>query len=198
MFTISHHLSGLPKSIIGVYWTTNTLVVYSYAIGFRGQRHLQYFDLGFIYPWDLYSTIQTIVAVSSNNSQSAEFIPILRASAVDAANNWVPHKNTERPSSITFNGTVTDQAYVVSPEVRRSSFAIVFACIIFASNWAFTVFVIYIALLGYYSKDRKLGEGILVLPITLILAIPALRALFIGNPPFGNAMSSFYTSRHCT
>jgi hypothetical protein len=112
------------------------------------------------------------------------FVPILRAAAIDATNNWVP-VNTFSPAKVTFNGTETDQAIVISFRVERSVLARAFVIFLFSTNWVFALSVFYITVLAYMSDRAKIGEGIMTLPLTVIVAVPALRALFVGNPPFG-------------
>jgi len=52
-------------------------------------------------------------------------------------------------------------------------------------NWALTVLVVYITVAVMVSRKKEAGEGVLLIPLTIILTIPALRAMFVGSPPFG-------------
>ena len=52
-------------------------------------------------------------------------------------------------------------------------------------NWALTVMVVYITTIALFSTESQIADGIAALPITVILTLPALRALFLDSPPFG-------------
>ena len=43
----------------------------------------------------------------------------------------------------------------------------------------------YITLTAWILLDKEMGYWALAAPVTIILTIPGLRALFVGNPPFG-------------
>ena len=51
-------------------------------------------------------------------------------------------------------------------------------------NWFLTAGCLRITLLSVVGH-KDMGEGVLLLPITVILTIPALRQLYAGSPPFG-------------
>ena len=57
-------------------------------------------------------------------------------------------------------------------------------------NWALTIGSIYITFVVIFGKE-KIDLAVLVLPVTIILTIPALRALYIGSPPYGIYIGKF-------
>lgn len=51
-------------------------------------------------------------------------------------------------------------------------------------NWAMTVGTLYITLVVLVRKER-INDAVLGLPITVVVTIHTIRALFVGAPPFG-------------
>ena len=51
-------------------------------------------------------------------------------------------------------------------------------------NSALTISSAYITLLVVVRRE-KMNDSFLVLPVTVVLTIPALRGLHVGSPPFG-------------
>jgi hypothetical protein len=49
-------------------------------------------------------------------------------------------------------------------------------------NWALTAGTVYITL-EILTDTEKMSDGVLAFPITMILTIPAIRALYVGTPP---------------
>ena len=90
----------------------------------------------------------------------------------------------------TGNGTVTvdveSRALVLT--VSRSVLAQAFTVCLLLVNWALTVGTLYI-LLAVLMRKEKMKDAVLALPITVMLTIPTIRALFVGAPPFGILLS---------
>ena len=51
-------------------------------------------------------------------------------------------------------------------------------------NSALTLGPMYVTIIAVVRKE-KVHEGALLLPVTIVLTIPALRNLYVGSPPFG-------------
>ena len=51
-------------------------------------------------------------------------------------------------------------------------------------NWALALGSTYVTVVVVVRRD-KVHDGVLLLPVTIILTIPTLRGLFVGSPPFG-------------
>ena len=58
-----------------------------------------------------------------------------------------------------------------------------FVMVLFVVNWLLTAVVAYIAVSAY--EGLPMSEGVLILPVSVILTIPALRALWVDAPAFG-------------
>ncbi|KAJ7489606.1 hypothetical protein B0H11DRAFT_2404494 [Mycena galericulata] len=151
-----------------------------------------YVDLQFVYPFDAYRSSNTFVAFTPSqdgSTSNSTFLPILYVAAVDASETFVPAWRYTLPpiahARIFFNGMETDNAYVFTLIVKRSLLAKVFTVTLFFINWGLVACVCYITIVAWISRDRKAGQWVLAIPVTIILTIPGLRALFVGNPSFG-------------
>ena len=89
-----------------------------------------------------------------------------------------------QPSTTLLNGTLVNSRFA-RLRLKRSNLSIVFVITIFLVNWALTVMVVYITTIALFSTESRITDGIVVLPVTVILTLPALRALFLDSPPFG-------------
>ncbi|KAJ7489610.1 hypothetical protein B0H11DRAFT_1912621 [Mycena galericulata] len=167
---------------------------YTYSYVFKPSFRLNpnaYVDLQFVYPFDAYRSTNTFVAFTPSqdgSTSNSTFLPILNVAAVDASETFVPAwRYTLLPiahARIFFNGMETDNAYVFTLIVKRSLLAKVFTVTLFFINWLVAC-VCYITIVAWISRDRKAGQWVLAIPVTIILTIPGLRALFVGNPSFG-------------
>ena len=45
--------------------------------------------------------------------------------------------------------------------------------------------VIYVTMVLLFDKNLQIPDGIVVLPISVILTLTGIRALFVDSPPFG-------------
>lgn len=124
-----------------------------------------------------------------NPRNVSEDIPIIRITATDLSNNFIPNDQSETPITktlVTRDGSLRSlSGRFVNVRFDRNPTTKTFVMIIFFVNWALTIVVFHITVLSLVSRDVMVSEGVLVLPVTVILTIPALRSLFVGNPPFG-------------
>lgn len=88
----------------------------------------------------------------------------------------------ETTSQTVFNGTLV-QSRTTTLLLSRTSNAKLYTMVLFVVNWALTVMVEYITLFAVLAEE--FGDGIIVLPLTVILTLPTIRGLFVQNPPFG-------------
>ncbi|KIO30489.1 hypothetical protein M407DRAFT_20382 [Tulasnella calospora MUT 4182] len=139
------------------------------------------------YPNDQYFWTTSLVLVNPRNV--SEDIPIIRITATDLSNNFIPHVVSEIPITqtlVTLDGSLRSlSGRVVNVCFDRNPTTKTFVIIIFVVNWALTLVVFHITVLSLVSRDVTVSEGVLVLPVTVILTIPALRSLFVENPAFG-------------
>ena len=138
-------------------------------------------------PFDAYSlTVFAFVIEKATNSST----PVVAFIAPDAPDNFVISSTEEMAmNNYTYDSgtgpTVTEvQSSVVFIEVARSQFARAFTMCLLLINWAFTIGSIYVVLV-VAIRDGGKNDTVLLLPVTIILTIPALRELYIGSPPFG-------------
>ncbi|KAL0567560.1 hypothetical protein V5O48_014430 [Marasmius crinis-equi] len=67
-----------------------------------------------------------------------------------------------------------------------------FSMVLFLINWGLALLVTFMTVALAVGKVKygggKLPDSVLAMPLTITLMIPGLRALFIGDPPFGNVL----------
>ena len=73
---------------------------------------------------------------------------------------------------------------MINITVKRSHLARAFTMCLLLINWALAIGSTYVTLAVVVRRER-VHEGVLLLPITLVLTIPTLRGLYVGSPPFG-------------
>lgn len=137
-------------------------------------------DQQYAYPFDTYFLDTSFIAINSDTNAS---IPILSLSPVDSTNNFAPYIVDDGSTVILDkNGNSTLGRYM-RMQFRRTVLTQVFVVTLFSVNWALTGVVLYITISANDGKD--VNESILVLPLSVIVTIPSLRALWVGAPAFG-------------
>ena len=117
-------------------------------------------------------------------------VPIVKFSAGEGPDNFVlssdewPMNNNWTYDSGTGSTTVVVESKVIQITVKRSQLAQAFTVCLLLINAALTAASVYITLLVTVRREA-VKEGLLLLPVTTVLTIPALRALYVGSPPFG-------------
>lgn len=142
------------------------------------------FDQLFWYPFDFYHSGAAFFVINTNDNTS---LPITRAVFTDPVNNFAP-QSSETASHSVVNGTLV-QTRFTALGLRRTTNAKMYTLILFIVNWGLTLLVAYITLLVHLGEN--LGEGLIVLPLTIILTMPTIRGLFVENPPFGTSSFKF-------
>ena len=141
---------------------------------------LHWFDQPFLAPYDVYVfDIEAFVIDPTTN----ESLPILKFSAADPTDNFYADNLIEWDTESAFNDVRVPSKHF-QMRVKRSFLAKTFTIILLIVNWLLTVGCLRITLLSVVGH-QELGEGTLLLPITVILTIPALRQLYVGSLPFG-------------
>ncbi|PPQ91792.1 hypothetical protein CVT25_000437 [Psilocybe cyanescens] len=171
---------GLPNIPLSIY-INNTIgfkMTHSIDIATAQLGEKRIFDQLFWYPFDFYHSSSNFYALNANDNTS---LPIVRAVFADPVNNFAP-QSIEAETQAVINGTL-----VISREtfvgLQRTVNAKLYTFLLFVVNWALTLLVAYITMLVHVGE--KLGEGIIVLPLTIILTMPTIRGLFVENPSFG-------------
>ena len=140
-------------------------------------------DALYAYPFNTYFLRTSIVAKESGTDKS---LNILSLSPVDSTNGFLP--NIADQWSTVINGTGTAaQGHYMRMIFRRTPLNQFFIMSMLVVNWSLTLAVLHITVCA--ANGREVDESILVLPLSVILTIPALRALWIGAPGFGTFMN---------
>ncbi|KAF8173791.1 hypothetical protein K438DRAFT_129601 [Mycena galopus ATCC 62051] len=154
--------------------TTHTVMI-SGAAGFWARNQ------DFYYPFDTYET--TTVFVAANPANASASPPILRLSVVDAVDSFLPAVDEVAATGV-LNASIPAAARAATIHLARTEIAKAFTLILFAVNWALALAVLYLTIVAAYAP-AAVGDGVLLVPLTVILTIPALRALFVDAPRFG-------------
>lgn len=141
-------------------------------------------DQQYGYPFDTYYLGSSVTARRSDTNES---LPILTYHPVDSTNNFAPYVLEDTDTFTEPNGTAVHNRYM-RMEFSRTSFTQFFVMSLFIVNWSLTAIVLYITLSANEGND--VGESILLLPLSVIVTIPGLRALWVGAPAFGLLLDS--------
>ena len=100
-------------------------------------------------------------------------------------------------NQFTYNGkggptTVTVESYMMFPTFERSRRGQALIYFMFSINWIMTLCSI-ITTSVIFNREGQVKDGVALLPITVILAIPAIRNLYPGAPPFGIYLGTHQT-----
>ena len=80
--------------------------------------------------------------------------------------------------------TVTVDSYTMYPVIQHSRRGKALIYFMFAINWILTLCSI-ITTSVIFNREGQVKDSVALLPITVILAVPAIRDLYPGSPPFG-------------
>ena len=138
-------------------------------------------------PFDAYSFDIFVFVIERGTNRS---VPIATFAASEAPDNFIISSvDVEAASNYTYDsgtGTTTEEVdtRVASIVARRTLFARGLTMCFLLVNWALTIGSIYIMFTVVFRKG-EIDPTVLLLPVTIILTIPALRSLYAGSPPFG-------------
>ena len=102
------------------------------------------------------------------------------------ADNFMPHLRGSlmaRPPAKDRTASNDVIANTIEYELGRTFLSQAFVMVLFAVNWILTFAVLYIAVSA--KMGMYVSEGLLVLPLGVILTVPSLRGLWVGAPAFG-------------
>ena len=138
------------------------------------------FDQPFLAPFDDYTlNVEAFVIDTATNKS----LPILKLSAADPTDNFYAYNQLDWDTENTFNRARVPSRHL-KMHLKRNFLSKIFTLILLVVNWLLTVGCLRITLVSVVGHE-ELSEGVLLLPITVILTIPALRELYVGAPPFG-------------
>ena len=138
-------------------------------------------------PFDFYNLDAAVFMIDKATNAS---VPIVTFAAAEGPENFaVSSFLTLTKSNYTYDsgtGPVTVEVESASAEiqVKRSRLTKAFTVSLALVNSALTIASAYITLLVVVRRE-KMNDSFLVLPVTVVLTIPALRGLYVGSPPFG-------------
>ncbi len=146
-------------------------------------------DQQYAYPFDTYVLDTYFQALDPATNTS---LPTLFVRIADATNNLQPQLGRIGNAQIHTNKPIVDNStatagFGVQYLFHRTVLSQLFVVVLFVVNWLLTAVVVYIAVSAY--EGLPLSEGVLFLPVSVILTIPALRALWVGAPDFGASSS---------
>jgi len=155
------------------------------------------FDLGTatqdMVPFDVYSLTALVFVVDRETNTS---LPVITFEAGSGTSGFdISSSEDAKKSSWTYESpsgpnTVVVDASFISITVKRSQLAQAFTLCLMLINSALTVGSAYIAFLAVVKREA-VSDSVLLLPVTVVLIIPALRTLYVGSPPFGIYIDSF-------
>jgi len=138
-------------------------------------------------PFEVYSLSVLVFAIEKATNKS---VPIVIVSAGQAPDNFhVSCIGMGTTATYTYDSgtgptTIGVDSQTVYIQVKRSRSAQALTMCLFLANWALTTGSIYIVFVVIFGGE-EINEAVLLLPITVILTIPAPRSLYPGSPPFG-------------
>ncbi len=142
-------------------------------------------DQQFAYPFDTYILGTVFQAFLSGTNVS---VPVLFLRISDATSSFQPILMQDADvRTLSLNGSQIIHARGVQYSFHRIALSQVFVMVLFVVNWLLTAVVLYIAVSAY--DGVPMSEGVLILPVSVILTIPALRALWVDAPSFGESRS---------
>lgn len=142
------------------------------------------FNQQYFYPFDHYRAVTNFFGINTSDNTS---LPISHLVFTDFANNFSP-KTIEHPSRTVFNGAFVD-SFTSILRLERTTNAQLYTVVLFLLNWALTGITVYITVL--IQMGEALGEGIVALPLTILLILPMIRNMFVESPPFGEFFVPF-------
>ena len=150
-------------------------------------HNIDYFVAG-LAPSDIYVLTAVAFAVEKATNRS---IPVIKFAAGQGPDNMavissdIPARSVYTYDPGTGPTTAMVDSRVVYIEVRRSLLAKVFTLCLLIVNILLALGSTYITFVAFAKREEKRPEGVFLLPVTIILTIPALRSLYVGSPPFG-------------
>jgi hypothetical protein len=170
-------ISSFSLQIFNEFQTTQLLNIEG---GIHHRKGSIYMNAQYTFPWDTYLLTTVFVAVNHTNNAT---LPILKLALVDSANDFSP-SFTDSGSTSHFNGTTDTPSRTVSLALIRAPLVKAFNMTIYAMNWLLAGTVLFITVVALFGK-KKMPEVVLLLPVTVILIVPSLRALMDDSPASG-------------
>jgi hypothetical protein len=140
----------------------------------------------FVFPWDQYTLRTTFIAVNHENNAT---LPILKLAPAESVDDFLPSFK-DYPATSYFNGTADVSGRAVISEIRRTPLVKAFSMTICLVNWLLAGMILFITVVAFRG-NKDLADMLLLLPITVILIVPSLRALMVDSPIFGELLTNY-------
>ena len=139
-------------------------------------------------PFDTHLLTATAFVIEKATNRS---VPIIAFAAGEGPSNYVVSsspalraRNNYTYDPGTGPTTVEAESSVIVMKLEKSQLTQAFTVCLLLVNLALTVGSVYVTIV-VLSRRERIHEGILLFPVTVVLAIPALRNLYPGSAPFG-------------
>jgi hypothetical protein len=166
-------------------------------------------SIDFFYPFLSYECHGTFLAITASANGTITSIPIMDIALITSTDNFVPvephteglggseYAITFPASNATKGPTTLAGVVVIYVKIRLNLIAQLYSVLLFTVNWMLTLFVMYVAIGLFVKRVRSatsrqrmpIPDQAFAIPISLILTMPGLRDLFVGNPPRGESIS---------
>ncbi|KAF9643625.1 hypothetical protein BDM02DRAFT_3263997 [Thelephora ganbajun] len=139
-------------------------------------------------PFDSYTFSAFVFAIERDTNKSIPITSFLVGDTGPAdfttTSSWVPSVNKFTNDTQAGSTIVEVESSTLFAEIRHSTRAQALTISMFAINWVLTLcsMVITSIVFNWWGEVR---DGVALLPVTIILSIPAIRNLYVGSPPFG-------------
>jgi hypothetical protein len=140
----------------------------------------------FTFPWDRYQLSTSFIVVDHDTNAT---LPILALAPADTAGGFSTTYSGHHTTSY-FNGTIDVQGQSVLFLLRRTPLVKAFSMTICLVNWSLVMMILFITVVAFLRKN-PMPEGLLLVPVTVILTVPSLRALMVDSPTFGELTAEY-------
>jgi hypothetical protein len=142
----------------------------------------------FSFPWDQYQLSTSFIVVNHDTNAT---LPILALTPVDTPGGFLTAYKNYRITNY-FNGTADAQGMSVLFLLKRTPLVKAFSLTIYLVNWLLVGMTLFITVIAFLGKNLKsMPDGLLLLPVTVILIVPSLRALMVDSPTFGKLIAIY-------
>ena len=138
-------------------------------------------------PFDVYYLYALVFVIEKATNKS---IPIIAFAAGETPDNFVISSiQLQAKSNYTYDPgtgptTVEVDSNLITITAKRSPLAQAFTVCLMSVNSVLAISSTCVTLLVLFSREG-VDNAVLLLPVTIVLTIPALRSLYVGSPPFG-------------
>lgn len=128
-----------------------------------------------------------VIEKDTNTSSPIAMVELINSGPGDfsASFTWNWSRNNFTYSTAVGPATAEAQSIMLFPVISRSKRGKALTISVLVINWALTVCSMFATSTVVFNRGVAMKDGIAFLPVTVILAIPAIRNLYAGSPPFG-------------